>query len=99
MSGGAARRLVTPRRPAARIFDQIVPGGGFAGECVAGASWLPDDAWLVYKVLGMETEPVKAMVREFWNWSGEKSPARRYRRHGHGDHRWRRRHRSRANAR
>ena len=24
------------------------------------------DAGLVYKVLGMETEPVKAMVREFW---------------------------------
>lgn len=24
------------------------------------------DAGLVYKVLAMETEPVKAMVREFW---------------------------------
>jgi urease accessory protein len=58
--------LVTPPRHAARIFDQIAHGGGFAAECVAGASWLPNNAGLVYKVLGMETEPVKAMVRAFW---------------------------------
>jgi urease accessory protein len=58
--------LVTPPRHAARIFDQIAHGDGFAGECVAGASRLPNDAGLVYKVLGMETEPVKAMVRAFW---------------------------------
>ena len=29
-------------------------------DCVAGASGLPNDAGLVYKLLGMETEPVKA---------------------------------------
>jgi urease accessory protein len=33
---------------------------------VAGASRLPHEAELVYKVLGTETEPVKAMVRAFW---------------------------------
>jgi urease accessory protein len=33
---------------------------------VAGASRLPNDAGLVYKVLGKETEPVKARVRAFW---------------------------------
>ena len=33
---------------------------------MAGASHLPNDAGLVYKVLGMETEPVKAKVRAFW---------------------------------
>jgi urease accessory protein len=58
--------LVTPQRHAARIFDKIGCQSGFSGECVAGASRLPNDAGLVYKVLGMETEPVKAMVRAFW---------------------------------
>ncbi len=58
--------LVTPRRHAARIFDQVFPCGSFAADCVAGASLLPNDAGLLYKVLGMETEPVKAMVRAFW---------------------------------
>jgi urease accessory protein len=58
--------LVTPRRYAARIFDRIAYGGGLARECVAGPQLAAHDAGLVYKVLGMETEPVKAMVREFW---------------------------------
>ena len=47
-------------------MDQIDRRGGFTAEYVTGASLLPDDAGLVYKVLGMETEPVKAMVRAFW---------------------------------
>jgi len=34
---------------------------------VSGASRLPNRAGLVYKVLGMETEPVKATVRAFWD--------------------------------
>lgn len=59
--------LITAPRHAARIFGQIGCHGGFTGECVAGASRLPNDAGLVYKVLGTETEPVKAMVRAFWN--------------------------------
>lgn len=58
--------LITPPRHGTRIFDQITHGGRFGGECVAGASRLANDAGLVYKVLGMETEPVKAAVREFW---------------------------------
>ena len=66
--------LVTPRRHAERIFDRITSDGGaggvftgrFGGGCVAGASWLPNDAGLAYKVLGTRTEPVKAMVRAFW---------------------------------
>jgi urease accessory protein len=59
--------LVTPPRHAARIFEQVGDCGGFTAECVAGASRLPHEAGLVYKVLGTETEPVKAMVRAFWN--------------------------------
>ena len=31
----------------------------------AGASKLPNDAGLIYKVLGRETEPVRTKVREF----------------------------------
>jgi urease accessory protein len=57
--------LVTPPRRAAKIVEQIVPGAD-AG-CMAGASRLPNDAGLVYKVLGMETQPVKAKIWAFWD--------------------------------
>jgi urease accessory protein len=58
--------LVTPQRHADKIFEQVVPGVDTSADCVAGASRLPNDAGLAYKVLGRETEPVKAMVRAFW---------------------------------
>ena len=58
--------LLTPARVAGQIFEQVVPGADINAECVAGASHLPNDAGLVYKVLGMETEPVKAKIRAFW---------------------------------
>jgi urease accessory protein len=58
--------LVCPQRHADIIFEQVVPGADTNSGCVAGASRLPNDAGLTYKVLGMETEPVKAMVRAFW---------------------------------
>jgi len=57
--------LVTPVRHATNIYEQIVPGAD-AG-CMAGASRLPNDAGLVYKVLGTETEQVKAKVWAFWD--------------------------------
>ena len=61
---------ITPRRHADPIFEQVVAGADGDGDgdadCVAGASRLPNDAGLVYKVLGKETEPVKAKVRAFW---------------------------------
>jgi urease accessory protein len=59
--------LITPRRHADRIFEQVIPGADADMDCVAGASRLPNDAGLVYKVLGMETEPVKTKVRAFWD--------------------------------
>lgn len=59
--------LITPRRHADRIFEQVATGAGASADCVTGASRLPNDAGLVYKVLGMETEPVKAEVRVFWD--------------------------------
>ena len=59
--------LITPAHHAAQIFEQVVPGPDISADCVAGASRLPNGAGLVYKVLGMETEPVKAKVRRFWD--------------------------------
>jgi len=58
--------LICPQRHADKIFEQVVPGADADADCVAGASRLPNDAGLAYKVLGRETEPVKAKVRAFW---------------------------------
>lgn len=58
--------VVTPPSRMRAIFEQIVPGFDEVNQCAAGAGRLPGDAGLVYKVLGMETESVKAKVREFW---------------------------------
>jgi urease accessory protein len=57
--------LVTPRQHAERIFERVVPG--VDAECMAGASRLPNDAGLAYKVIGTETEPVRSRVRAFWD--------------------------------
>jgi urease accessory protein len=59
--------LVTPRRHADRVFEQAAIGADPAAQCLAGANRLPHDAGLSYKVLGMETEPVQAKVRAFWD--------------------------------
>jgi urease accessory protein len=59
--------LVTPRRHAERVYEQVTLGSGRDAECMTGASRLPNDAGLSYKVLGAETEPVIAKVRAFWD--------------------------------
>jgi urease accessory protein len=59
--------LITPAQHAQQILPQVVPGADTSADCMAGASRLPHEAGLVYKVLGMETEPVKAKVRAFWD--------------------------------
>jgi urease accessory protein len=56
--------LVTPRHHADRIFEQAVASAD--AECMAGASRLPGDAGLSYKVIGTESAPVKSRVRAFW---------------------------------
>jgi hypothetical protein len=50
-----------------RSSSRSPPGADIGGECRAGASRLPNDAGLVYKVLGVETEPVKSKARAFWD--------------------------------
>jgi urease accessory protein len=56
--------LVTSPHHAERVFEQTAAGAD--AECMAGASRLPGDAGLSYKVLGTATEPVKSKVRAFW---------------------------------
>jgi len=57
--------LVTPRHHADRIFEQA--GAGADAEWMAGASRLPGDAGLSYKVIGTSTPAVQSKVREFWS--------------------------------
>jgi urease accessory protein len=59
--------LVAPPRHVETIFEQVVSGAAADAGCMAGISRLPNDAGLVYKVLGLETEPVEAKVRAFWD--------------------------------
>jgi urease accessory protein len=56
--------LTSPDR-ARRVFDQTPPTWNGDPPLAAGAARLPNDAGLIYKVLGPETEPVRARVREF----------------------------------
>ncbi|TQF68898.1 urease accessory protein [Rhodococcus spelaei] len=58
--------LLTPKANADMIIEQLVPGRQDGEMTVAGASWLPNDAGLIYKVLGPESAPVREKVREFW---------------------------------
>jgi urease accessory protein len=58
--------LLTPKDAAdrihARVDAEVDEGSGIA----FGACRLPNDAGLIFKVLGRETAPVKAKAREFW---------------------------------
>jgi|SRR5215469_4807045 len=58
--------LVTRPCHADKIYERTAAGIDGQTGCMAGASRLPNDAGLVYKVLGGQTEPVLAKVREFW---------------------------------
>jgi urease accessory protein len=57
--------LTSPDR-AAEITAQVTAGRDRDLNCIAAAATLPNDAGLVYKVLGMETQPVRSLVRRFW---------------------------------
>jgi urease accessory protein len=58
--------LCTPKDKIDRIFDRVEAGVDLARGVAFGACRLPNDAGLIYKVLGRETRQVKAKVREFW---------------------------------
>ena len=59
--------LLTPKTHADRVFEQVETMIDLPNGCAAGASRLPGDSGLIYKVLGMESQPVCAKVRAFWS--------------------------------
>ncbi|MFO1070295.1 MAG: urease accessory protein UreD [Geminicoccaceae bacterium] len=58
--------LLTPPAQAARILAAVPAHAEAGGSLASGASLLPNEAGLVFKVLGHEVGPVQARVREFW---------------------------------
>jgi urease accessory protein len=59
--------VCTPKENAERIWQRTGAEVDQAGGLAFGACRLPNDAGLIFKVLGRETAPVKAKVREFWS--------------------------------
>jgi urease accessory protein len=58
--------LLTPKDQADAVHARTDPGFDTGQALAWGASRLPNDAGLVFKVLGMEVKPVQEKVREFW---------------------------------
>ncbi len=58
--------LCTPPDTADRIHARVAADVDLEQGVAFGACRLPNDAGLIYKVLGRETTQVKAKVREFW---------------------------------
>jgi urease accessory protein len=58
--------LLTPKEAADRVHARVGADVDAASGVAFGACHLPNDAGLIYKVLGSETAQVKAKVREFW---------------------------------
>lgn len=58
--------LCTPADRAERILEQVEADVRMTEGVAFGACRLPNDAGLIYKVLGHDTAQVKAKVREFW---------------------------------
>ena len=58
--------LLTPKEGADRIHARVDADVDLANGVAFGACRLPNDAGLIFKVLGRETAQVKAKVREFW---------------------------------
>jgi len=58
--------LLTPKEGADRVHARVDADVDLENGVACGACRLPNDAGLIFKVLGRETEQVKAKVREFW---------------------------------
>jgi urease accessory protein len=58
--------LCAPKDKADRIHERAGADINLADGVAFGACCLPNDAGLIFKVLGRETAQVKAKVREFW---------------------------------
>ena len=57
--------VMTPEANIAPIYDAVEPFYDPDKRLAAGITHLPGGAGLLFKVLGMETGPVKRVVREF----------------------------------
>lgn len=58
--------LCTPMDKADRIQERVEADVDLVNGVAFGACRLPNDAGLIYKVLGRETAQVKTKIREFW---------------------------------
>jgi urease accessory protein len=58
--------LCTPKDKADRVYERMEADVDLTDGVAFGACRLPNDAGLIYKILGRETAQVKAKVREFW---------------------------------
>lgn len=59
--------VLTPVSHAKRLFDAITPSFDAEAGVASGASRLPNDAGLIFKVLGFESAPVIAAIRSVWS--------------------------------
>lgn len=59
--------LLTPGEHAVAIKDRVTAVWNSQEQWAAGASLLPNDAGLIYKVVGKRSSTVRAKVREFWS--------------------------------
>jgi len=57
--------VMTPPEHAEKIYEQVQPYIDNDSKIAVGITHLPNDAGLIFKVLGMEPGPVKKIVREF----------------------------------
>lgn len=58
--------LFTPKDRADRIYERVRADVDLARGVAFGSCRLPNEAGVIFKVLGRETTQVKAKVREFW---------------------------------
>jgi len=59
--------FLTPREHADAVYGRVAAEWDREAGFAAGASRLPNDAGLVYKVVGRDTAVVRRKVREFWS--------------------------------
>ncbi|MFI5411739.1 urease accessory protein UreD [Kaistia sp. UC242_56] len=59
--------VLTPKEHADALFDRVTPAFDAENEIAYGASRLPNDAGIIFKVLSMESAPAMAKIREFWS--------------------------------
>jgi len=57
--------VLAPENKAREIYDEVIPAIDRERHIATGITHLPNNAGLLFKVLGMKTEEVKKTVREF----------------------------------